>query len=365
MFKYKTELNRIQKEYLGILHSFDPLTAKEQFFIQAVSLIDKCSLFWAAKHLEIIEILDDLTKSENCFLLSGAVYLGIDDNGHYEFGAIGDRNIINDPVLRMKTFFCNNERAVPEKLKEYFCDALRDTVRVLTDYSDCFIVMPVDFLIEDDYEENQKIGEKVYWDILSSALQSDIRSIASLKDKYLTIQQLENALGDSAKRFVFSDLHDVELPLKDRVDKWLTESNSMIGFHLNDDFDKFFIASISQVQQALDILFKCLKFNIYPFIRFEITIQYFLLIAVALSEDKLLQEYIEYAFVCYLFSRYVITDNIEAVGYKEYYQRCKSANISERFRDAIFSEETPFSSVNLIDAISIMTDIFRDEFQND
>ena len=365
MFKYKTELNRIQKEYLGILHSFDPLTSKEQFYIQAVSLIDKCSLFWASKRLKIIEILDNLTNSEKCFLLSGAIYLGIDDNGHYEFGAIGDRNIINDPVLRMKTFFYNNERAVSEKLKEYFCDALQDTVRVLTDYSDCFIVIPVDFLIEDDYEENQKIGEKVYWDILSSALQSDIRSIAALKDKYLTIQQLENALGDSAKRFVFSDLHDVELTLKDRVEKWMTENNKMIGFHLNDDFDKFFFASISQVQQALDILFKCLRLNIYPFIRFEITIQYFLLIAGALPEDELLREQIEYALVCYLFSRYVITDNIEEIDFKEYYQRCKSESITERFRDAVFSEETSFSSVNIKDTISIMTDIFKDEFQID
>lgn len=364
MFKYKKDLDNIQREYLHILHSFDPSTINEEFYIHAVSLIDKCLLFWASKRLEITEILRDLSSSEKCFLLSGAIYLGMDDSGHYEFGAIGDRNIINDPVVRMKTFFYNDNRVVSDKLKDYFCDAIQDTVRVLTDYSDCFIVISVDSLIEEDFEENQKLVEKAYWDILSSILQSDIRSLATLKDRFQNLQQLENAMGDSAKRFVFNDLNDIKIVLKGRVDKWFIENNKMTNFSLSNDVDKFFIASISQIQQALDILFKCLKLNLYPFIRFDITIQYFLLIAGALSEDEMLREYIEYAVVCYLFTKYVITDNIEAIDFLEYYQRCKSANISELFRNAVFSGETSCLSINIKDAISSMTEIFRDIFQN-
>ena len=151
--------------------------------------------------------------------------------------------------------------------------------------------------------------------------------------------------------------------------EYQNESQVMIGPMIRkcvSDFyvDKFFIASISQIQQALDILFKCLKLNLYPFIRFDITIQYFLLIAGALSEDEMLREYIEYAVVCYLFTKYVITDNIEAIDFLEYYQRCKSANISELFRNAVFSGETSCLSINIKDAISSMTEIFRDIFQN-
>ena len=364
MFKYKTELNQIQKEYLDILLAFDLLNVNEEFYIHAVSLIDKCSLFWASKRLEIMEILDNLTKSEKCFLLSGAIYLGIDDNGHYEFGAFGDRNILNDPVLRMKAFFYNNDRVVPDKLKEYFCDAIHDTVRVLTDYSDCFIVMPVDFLMEDDFEDNQKLGEKVYWDILSSILQTDIHSIVMLKDKYPVLQQLEKALGDSANKFIFSDLHDVELTLKDRVEKWLAENNKIISLNLDNDIDKFFFASISQVQQAVDILFKCLRFGLYPFIRFEITIQYFLLISEALAEDKLLREYIEYALICYLFVKYVIPDSIEEIEFTEFFAKCKATHLSDQFRNAIFAEETSVISVNIKNVINTMSKIFMAEIQN-
>ena len=363
MFKYKNELDRIQKEYLDILHSFDLLSANEDFYYHAVSLIDKCSLFWMSKRLEIIEILSDLTKSEKCFLLSGALYLGIGDNDHYEFGAIGDRNILNDPVIRMKSFFYNG-CIVPSQLKRYFCDAIHDTIRVISDYSDCFVVISVDSLIEDDNEENQKLAEKVYWDILSSTLQSDIRSLVNLKDRFKTLQQLESALGDSAKRFVFSELNDVELSLKDRVEKWLADNNKIISLNLDNDLDIFFFASISQVQQALDILFKCLRFSLYPFIRFEITIHYFLLIAESLSEDESLREYIEYALICFLFTQYVIPDNIETIDFTEFYQKCKTIHLSERFREAVFSEETSILPISFSNAINTMTEIFRIEFQN-
>ena len=175
------------------------------------------------------------------------------------------------------------------------------------------------------------------------------------------LQQLENALGDSANRFVFSDLHDVELTLKDRVEKWLTENNKMVSFHLSNDIDKFFFASMSQIQQALDILFKCLRFSLYPFIRFEITIQYFLLIASALSEDELLKEHIEYALIGYLFAKYVVPESIESIDFAEFFTKCKSTHLSNRFRDAIFSKETSISSLGVKNAIITMTEIFKKE----
>lgn len=99
MFRYENEIKRIQNEYLEILQEFNSPNNNEEFYFHAVSLVDKCSMFWASNQMEILELLCDLTRCEKCFLLSGAIYLGIEGNGHYEFGAIGDRNIINDPII--------------------------------------------------------------------------------------------------------------------------------------------------------------------------------------------------------------------------------------------------------------------------
>ena len=363
MFRYENEIKRIQNEYLEILQGFNSPNNNEEFYFHAVSLVDKCSMFWASNQIEILELLCDLTRCEKCFLLSGAIYLGIEGNGHYEFGAIGDRNIINDPIIRMKPFFYD-DHIVSNELKEYFCEAIHDTIRVLSNYSDCFIVISIDSLFDDDFEENQELGEKVYWDILSSALHFDICSIKMLKDKFQNLQQLESALGDSAKRFIFNDSHDVDISLKNRVDLWFDDNKKMISFQLKNDIDKFYLASMSKIQQALNIVFKCLRFGLYPFIRFEITMQYFLLIAQALSNDKLLQDQIEYACVCYLFANYVIPDDIETIDFKEFFQKCKTTHLSEQFRKTVFSGETSLFSEDINDAISEMSDIFRTEILN-
>ena len=363
MFKYKNELKQIQNEYLEILRSFNSPNNNEDFYYHAVSLIDKCSMFWDSKRIELSELLCDLTKHKKCFWLSGAIYLGIDDNGHYEFGAIGDCNIVNDPIVRMKSFFYN-DHIVSNKLKEYFCEAIHDTIRVLSNYSDCFIVVSIDSLIEEDFEKNQELGEKVYWDILSNVLNMDICSLDMLKDKFQNLQQLESALGNSLKRFVFSDLHDMDMTLKNRIDSWFMENNKMISFQINNDIEKFHFASMLQIQQALEIILKCLRFNLYPFIRSDITIQYFLLIAQAISNDELLQDQIEYAYVCYLFTKYVIPDNIETIEFAEFFQKCKTTHLMEQFRDAVFSGKVSTISANN-NTIRTMTEIFRNIIQND
>lgn len=66
MSKYDYELKHIQQEYLAILKSFPP-ESDEDFYYHAVSLVDKCELFWMSKRLEMLEILSDLSAKRAMF----------------------------------------------------------------------------------------------------------------------------------------------------------------------------------------------------------------------------------------------------------------------------------------------------------
>lgn len=363
MSKYDYELKQIQQQYLSILQSF-PLENVEDFYFQAVSLVDKCELFWMSKRLELLEIISSLSSDEQCFLLSGAIYLDLSNNGHYEFGAIGEKNIINDPVLRMKGFFIGNTNNVSDRLRNYFCTAVSDTIMVLKQYSDYFTVISMECMLYANYEETLELGEKVYWDVLSSALNHDVRDLETLHNKFPTIDDLEKALGITVKKFIFCDLHDVEMPLGERLERWFSENNKMINMTIPDKIDQFYIASKSQVQQALDILQKCLCLNLFPFIRFEVTIQYFLLIAVSFTDDDSLKSRIEYAVISYLFSNYILPGNIDKIDFYSYCKLCKVKRIWKIFQKAVFSDGRSILSINMRDAVSIMDKVFKEDIQS-
>ena len=364
MSKYEQELRCIQQQYLSILKTFPSDIDIEDYYYRTVSFIDQCEAFWMSKRLELSEILTDLSENEQCFLLSGAVYLDIGGNGHYAFGAIGTRNIVNDPVLRMRSFFDGSITAsVSYKLKKYFADAVSDTIIILEKYSDCFIVISMDSLLFPNHAENKKLGEKVYWDVLSNALNRNIQSLESFHSEFSTIRELECALGDTAKRFVFSDLSDFELPLEERVEKWFKTNSSMMNMNISGEIDQFFIASIAQIQQALDILLKCLTFNLYHFIRFEVSFQYFIIIAGAFSDDTFIKAMAEYAVICYLFANQIVPEDINKFDFRAFRRVCKEKRLGNVLRDAVFSDGASFLSLNVRNAISIMRSIYADEIQ--
>lgn len=130
------------------------------------------------------------------------------------------------------------------------------------------------------------------------------------------------------------------------------------------EIDQFFIASKSQVQQTLDILQKSLSFNLFPYIRFEVTFQYFVLIAGAFSDDDSIKLRIEYALISYLFDNYVIPENIDEVDFFKHCQLCKEKRIWEIFRNAVFSDGTSFFSINMSNAVRIMTEVYKTEIQD-
>lgn len=305
MSKYTFELRKIQQEYCDLLISFDPKSDDETYYYRAVALIDKCELFWISKRLEVFEILRDLAANEKCFLLCGASCLELDDGCHYEMGAFGDRQIINDPVVSMNHCFSDNS-AVASSLREWFSHVISDTIAVLRNYSNSFFVVSIDSLLYADADENHKLTEKVYWDIMSESLNNEIRSREELISKFATIGQLEEALGDRAKYFVFDESLNYQLPLPDRVKEWFDRNSQIVEIGLSNEVDQFFLASFSFIRQALEILLKCRRLNVYPFIRHPVTIHYFTHVAGGVSKDIPVSDLIEYAILSYLFANNVV-----------------------------------------------------------
>ena len=357
MFRYNNELNEIQQQYLALLQEFESLTGSEDYFYEVANFVDKCEFLWMSKRIEIISVLNDISSEEYCLILSGAVYVNTVDNGHYAMGAIGDRIIINDPVMKMRSVLLNsNGCSLSPGILKCFVDAIHDTVVLLNDYSHCFVVLPLDYYLSKESDEKIKLAEKAYWKVLSYVLNQSICSAGDLKKKYHSLNELETAMGDASSSFIFSGVEDVQVSLSERLNAW-TEYSSMAIAPIQNEMDRFFLASMSCFQNAFGILYDSVSFGLHPFVRNDVATHYLFMIADIFQDDNIIHACMECALISYLLNNFVVTEDDYKVEFNDFRKKFREVNLYDLFRDAVFNTSRSFAVINIDDAVSKMRKI--------
>lgn len=357
MSKYMDDLKEIQQQYFNLISSYEILENKVDFYSKTVALIDSCEAFWLSKKLQLFLIIEDITKDNKCFLLSGAIYLDVAENSHYTFGALGDINILSDPIIRMRGFFANGLDGINEYTRTYFCDVFSDILKIQKDFSNEFIFISIDVLYDSFLHENIKLIDKVYWDIISGMLGKEIRSLKELGKEFTTIEEIEkNMTKGKLNLLIFSDDNDVNLPLAKRIKLYFECSQLPMNLSFQNEIECFYFATFSQIQQSIEIIFKCLQFGFVPFIRNEVTIKYFMLIGGAFPTDSKLKEMVDFTIISYLYSVYVESENVYKQEFKIFHQKCKEQHFIETVYNKINSNEKDMYSMHVADVIKVIHD---------
>lgn len=360
---YINDLKAIEKQYAELVNSFDFSSPGVSFYYQAIGLIEKCEMFWTSNRPKISRILDDLTSNSHCFVLAGAIFLDTNNSSHYEFAALGEYHLLNDPFVRMRNFFANGESSVTEQLKEYFLDAFSDTITILNDYSNYFSFISLDVLCVPRFDEYILLGNKAYWDLISDALNKDYRSLNDLKRDFHTLDEIEKAMRPELnKHFIFSDENDANLSLKERIEKYCEYNQSLISMDLQDDIERFYISTMGQIQQAIDITFKCAQYNLHPFIRFEVTFHYLLLLLGCFPKEKYVESLLLDVIISYLFSNYVIGNEIEKVAFDDYISFCSKEKLFDKMCGIVNANSNNAFSMSLAETVEKMSEEYHKVF---
>lgn len=364
MSKYLSELKAIQRQYADLITSFDFSQVDDSFYYKAVDFIEKCEQFWTRKSEQLSIILNDLTSCSRCYVLEGAVYLDVKNQGQYEFVTLGDYHFLNDPFVKMRHFFWLGKSAVTDHCREYFIDAYNDTVSILKDYSEYLFFISLKVLCAHQFDEDIATGEKVYWDIISDALGKEYRSLDDLGADYHTIDEIENVMRPEVnKYFIFSGRSDANLSLKERVEKYYQTGQSMVAHGEQTDIQKFFYFTISLVEQAVHISLNCSQFNLHPFIRFEVVFHYLVLLLNCFSDEKSVASYLLDVITSYLISTYVIGDEIDSIAFGDYYSKCKNGKLTDKILTAIDASELGLSSFNLKKVMNDISNVYHSIFE--
>ena len=365
MTKYIYELKTIQSHYADLITSFDFSQIGDSFYYKAIELIEKCEQFWTHNCQKLAVILNNLTSCNRCFILEGAVFLDVKNKGQYKFATLGDYHFLNDPFVKMRNFFALGKDSITDYCREYFLDAFNDTVSILKNYSEYFYFISLEVLCAQQFDEDIKIGDKVYWDIISDALGKEYKSLKELENDYHTLDEVERAMRpEIMKHFIFSERKDVDLSLKERVEKYCENSQLIIALHIQTDIQKFYFSTVAFIQQAISISLNCLQFNLHPFIRYEVSFHYLILLLNTFASEKIIEAYLLDVIISYLISAWVVGDEVDGFTFSDFFSICKREKLTDKIYDKIKGKEFRISALNIKKTVEELLAIYHSIFEN-
>ena len=353
-----------QEDYLALLlHFKDQVNTDGLTVTQICSLLDEVKCFWL-KRLKPIEIeLEELSQNNNCFILSGAIYLGVCEYEHYYFKSLGDYHIIPDPFSKFEDIFRHpKERINVSNMVEYFKKAFLDILDILSHYNSHFFILPTQEIAIDDPDKRSELLNSFFWNFISSAFNEEIRSNEEFKKRYKDLNEIEAGLDKSVcKNLIFNDLYDYQLSLKEKVGRFsMNFKNVSTENPFKSEREIFLTAIYSYVAQVADILIISSVLGLNPYIRFEITFSYFSMLMSIFTDDEYLKKIIEKTLIFYVFYKTIEQDYFKNISFSDYCKKLNGKSLLNSIIEKIHADKIEITS-NISPKVEV---IIREEFES-
>ncbi|CAK8719942.1 hypothetical protein GCAAIG_09460 [Candidatus Electronema halotolerans] len=341
--QYPENIQRFQAEYQELIADFENVFRTDGITFRTIALfLDEVKFFWLERLDVIYFELEELTETNSCFVLCGAIYLNISDYEHFYFKSLGDYHLLFDPFLKIEQFFRSQEDRVDStETIEYFNRVFSDTIEILTHYQNTFFILPIRQLSVKDEEERHELLGKFFLNFLSSSFDKEFTSQDDFCHQYETFEQIENAmLPYVSQKLVFNEDDSEDMSLREKLERHCnTQMNFLVLAKEQSEPQIFLIALYSWVSQIMDVLLICLYLRIIPYIRFGITFRYLVLIMYTFIDDQTLREVIEKTIVFYIFRKATNVEIFENRKFSEYSMMIHDKNVLANILDKMKEQQ--------------------------
>lgn len=294
-------IKRIMGEYKILLERYEDNI--ENFAITDYKrLIGEIKMFWYRNRKSINYLLAHITEDDKVAFLAGAVRLDIMSNGHYEYVLVGKVRLINEPLLKMSVFYNGTKDEINfEYTNQYVKECIQDMLLLLREHEDDFYILPIEYITMNEREEYHlalsDAAEKMFLSMFSIEY-NDIQDFCSRNKTYEDIEN--NLLPQIKNLLIFCGLEDLKMPLRAKCNNYLKSNGNIIPFMKNMGESQLFSLLVMQFcMQAIAIIMIMDMYHMIPFIRNDVTFQYFTIlsqldIASAFIKQKYLNIYIPY-----------------------------------------------------------------------
>lgn len=300
ILQFQQEYRELISEFVG-KHDIDALEWNEIAFF-----IDEVKFFWLAR-LDAIDVeLEVLTRKNCCFLLSGAIYLNVSDNEHFYFKSLGDHHILDDPFLRMEHFFRIAQDSIDTSdIVDYFRRVVLDNIEVLDNCQNAFLILPIRLLAIEDEEAHHGLLNDFFLRFLSNIFGTEYADQDSFCQDFATFEEIEDKLEPHVRELLtFNQYEEEGITLRKKIEMHNESQSSYTQLMAGEPEARiFFVTLFSYLSQISDTLLTCASLRVYPYIRYEVTFQYLVLIMRTFIDDEKLRDMIEKTIIFFIFRK--------------------------------------------------------------
>lgn len=271
------KIQLIQSEYKTLLAALLPKLKSHH----APEALDEINLFWL-RHIEEVQLyLKFWFPSENSYVFTAATYMDFDDNEHLPFLIIGEKHVLDDPLIRYSTI----QNKMPqgkdaEFLYEQIGVTAEDNLKLLENVREEIFILPLRILNQsNDHNSLYKAGEQAFINLFNG--------INSLNDYFIKCNSIEDivrfACEDIGRLVMFSEDDDSTLPLEERFKIALSQTQYLVDTNKSDSYN-FFILVFGCIQQAIDVIVSCIEYGCIPYIRYPVSLHYISLLSESVSD---------------------------------------------------------------------------------
>ncbi len=293
-------------------------------------IVDELNLFWFANRDLVRLILNNISSDNDCYVFTGATFLDIDDFEHYPFTVLGKVHVVDDPLYKYASIVSSiHNQGFADQLRSQMLLSIKDNIKIIENYSDIIYILPVTLMSDITSDLLKKAAEQAFFNMFKN-------TPITLKEYYsefTSIEDIKNALREGVgETLIFSDDSNVD-DLCGRFRSHLKQ-----GHPFGDDINEamiFFYTINGFFIQAFDILLKCAEYHMIPYLRYEVTFRYTILLGSNFANNAEMQVILFKSICTHLLYKVFDKSKIRDVDFKYFISNMRKENFDGNLFEAL------------------------------
>lgn len=341
----RDELQKLQIEYRNILEQ----ASKNIYQKESDAIIDEINIFWYKNKKLIQCILRYLHKPYSAYVFTAATIMDLDDYEHYPFVSLGKYHLWDDPICKYAEVARKVDNPFGQKLREQIISTINDNIKILDRASEIIYILPIRLLSDIDAKMLHNAAQNVFLSMFKENL-----NFENYRKNFRTISDIKNGLLSGVeKSIVFSEEDDNTLDLETRFRNYKEYTVLPLSIEAT-DAEVFWFGIYGYILQVFDILFMCSEYQLIPYIRFKVAIQYILMIYPNYRNNQELKDMMFKCIIAHVLHITFDKEKIFNINFREYYQTIQNYNFENRLFSDLQNKKISLSNLTMKRVVPII-----------